>query len=156
MFYFFIVLALLGPMLHILFKKPAEKAVKYKLFLKYGLFALTALPGFYAYSGHAFVPNQIAAYIGWPAGSPFQFEVACANLAVGVLGLVSLWRGPDFWLATILGQGVFTWGAAYGHIQDIIVQHNYAPGNAGMVLYLDILVPVYLLIIWWLGRKANC
>jgi len=148
MFYLFIVIALLTPVLHLLIIKPAGSTVVYKIFLKYGLFALAGLSGLYAFMGHAFVPNQVAAYIGWPAGSPFQFEVACANLAMGVLGIVSLWRGPDFWLAAIFGQGIFLLGDAYGHIHDMLLHHNYAPGNAGIVLYLDIGVPFYLLLLW--------
>lgn len=54
MFYFFIVLALLGPVVHILIKKPTDKVI---IFLKYGLFSLTGLPGLYGFLGHAFVPN---------------------------------------------------------------------------------------------------
>jgi hypothetical protein len=56
-------------------------------------------------------------------------------LAFGVLGVLCLWFRRGFWAATTIGFAVFIEGAAYGHIRDIVVHHNYAPGNAGVVLY---------------------
>ena len=43
---------------------------------------IAGLLGFYA---HAFRAAETAASIGWQPGGPFQFEVACANLAFGLL-----------------------------------------------------------------------
>ena len=88
------------------------------------------LMGFYAHSARA---AQTAAEIGWPPGSPFQFEVAVANLAFGVLGLLCLRLRGLFWWATAIGIGIFLLGAAYGHVQQMVTAQNYAPGNAGVV-----------------------
>src|SRR2546430_86090 len=46
---------------------------------------------------HFFFADEIAAAIGWAPGSPFQTEVAFANLAIGALGAATFWR-RDFWL----------------------------------------------------------
>jgi len=99
----------------------------------------------WAFIGHAFLSNQIAAYIGWSAGSPFQLEVAFANLAFGVLGILCFWIRGNFWTASIIGFSIFTLGAAYGHILNMFSTRNYAPGNAGAVLILDILIPILLI-----------
>jgi hypothetical protein len=80
-------------------------------------------------------------------GSPFQFEVAIANLMLGVLGFMCLWFEADVWLVTIISTTIFGWGAAYGHIRDIMLNHNYAPGNAGLPLYVDIILPVVLIVL---------
>lgn len=97
--------------------------------------------------GHIFFADQIAADIGWAAGSPFQREVGFANLAIGVLGITCIWFRGNYWIATVIATTIFLWGAAYGHIMDIIVHGNYAPGNAGGVLYDDILVPLITIVL---------
>jgi hypothetical protein len=97
--------------------------------------------------GHAFLPNQVAAYIGWVPGSPFQLEVAFANLAFGVLGILCFWIRGNFWTASIIGFSIFYLGSAYGHIINILSTGNYAPGNAGAVLILDILIPILLIVL---------
>ena len=33
-------------------------------------------------------------------------------------------------------------GAAVGHVHQMITAHNYAPGNAGVMFWSDILLPV--------------
>jgi hypothetical protein len=64
----------------------------------------------FSFLGHFFFADQVAESIGWAIGSPFQREVAFANLAEGILGLMCLkWRG-SFWLATIVSYSIFFWG----------------------------------------------
>ena len=55
--------------------------------------------GLMAFLGHALRADEIARSIGWPTGNPFQFEVAVANLAFGVLGLLSLKFRDGSWTA---------------------------------------------------------
>ena len=95
--------------------------------------------------GHSFFANQVASTIGWAPGSPFQQEVAFANLAFGVLGILCIWIRGNFWTATVIGVSIFLLGDAIGHISNILVTGNYATGNAGAVLVLDILVPLLLI-----------
>lgn len=108
------------------------------------LVVMVGLSSIWAFMGHAFMGERIAAYIGWPAGSPFQLEVAVANLSYGVLGLLSWKFRGEFWTATIIGFSIFYLGAAYIHIVDMF-RGNYAPGNVGTPLYFDIILPVLLL-----------
>jgi hypothetical protein len=105
--------------------------------------------------GHVFVPDKIAEMIGWPTGSPFQYEVGMANLALGVVGLLCYRFRDNFWLATILANAVFLAGDGVGHVRDILVNANYAPSNAGIPLYWDFLFPVAQILLWLLLHKAR-
>ena len=40
---------------------------------------------------------------------------------------------------------IFYIGAAVGHVKDIVTKKNYASGNAGGVLVVDVLIPVLLI-----------
>jgi len=95
-----------------------------------------------------------AASIGWSAGNPFQYEVAVANLAFGILGLLCLQFRDSFWTATAIGWSIFVLGAAGVHLHQIRIGQPYAPANAGAVLYFDILMPV-LVIALLRVRKAR-
>lgn len=148
MFLVFFIIGLIGPIAHItLSHKEVTPLRLVDLYIMYFLFGVIGLGSIYVFIGHAFFGEQIARFIGWPPGNPFQLEVAFANLAFGVLGFLSIWFRGDFWIATIIGQTIFSWGAAYGHIKDMIEHNNYAPGNVGLVLYLDILIPLILVIL---------
>ena len=92
----------------------------------------------------SFLSAQVAANIGWAPGSPFQHEVAFANLSIGVLGVLCYWIRDNFWTATVISSSIFLLGAAYGHIINMFQFANYAPGNAGSVLYMDIIGPIIL------------
>jgi hypothetical protein len=135
---------------------PLLKAVE--LVLSYVLFINVGLAGCWAFVGHAFFPDRVAASIGWATGSPFQFEVAVANLAFGILGVLCIRVRDGFWLATGIGYAVFLFGAGYGHIREIISSGNHSVNNAGPVLYVgDIAVPAVILLLllarWKLQRS---
>jgi hypothetical protein len=49
---------------------------------------------------------------------------------------IALPRG-DFWSATVIAFAVFRLGATYGHIRDMWLRRNLAPGNAGPVFYIN-------------------
>jgi hypothetical protein len=149
-------LGLLAAGLHILFKRQARNTkIILEIVLAYGLAFNLGITALYAFMGHAFVPGKVAEYIGWPSGNPFQFEVAIANLSLGVLGILCLWFRGNFWLATIIASSVFGFGAAYGHIKDIILHHNYAPGNAGAPLYSDIIKPLVFIFLYGFYIKIS-
>lgn len=99
----------------------------------------------WAFAGHAFFANQVASYIGWAPGSPFQLEVAFTNLAFGVLGLLCFWIKDDFWTATVIGVSIFYFGAAIGHISNMYATSNFSPGNVGADLFINILMPLLLI-----------
>jgi hypothetical protein len=109
--------------------------------------------GLWAFLGHTVRAQETAEEIGWPAGNPFQSEVAVTNLAFGMLGLLSArFRGP-FWFATAIGQGVFLWGASVVHAREMMKEKNFSPGNAGPVFFFDLLLPLaHLVLLRMYGR----
>ena len=64
----------------------------------------------------------------------------CGGFAV--VGLLAFGGSFDLRLAAIVGPACFLWGAAGGHVYQMITAHNFAPGNAGIIFYSDILVPI--------------
>jgi hypothetical protein len=140
-------------------KKGRNSRRVWGIILAYAILFNIGAAGLIAFYAHAFRASETAQMIGWQAGSPFQYEVACANLAFGVLGVICLWMRSGFRLATILGYSVFLLGAAVGHLNQIINYGNKAPGNAGAPLYFDIIVPMALLTLWTvhfvLSRRAR-
>jgi hypothetical protein len=48
---------------------------------------------------------------------------------------------------------LFLWGAAVGHIYQIIHARNFAPGNAGVILYTDVLIPIFGFVLLWLQYR---
>ena len=103
---------------------------------------------------HTVFADDVAASIGWPAGSPFQTEVAFANLAIGILGFACFWR-YDFWLPALIAKSVFAWGAGLTHVLDILGRGNLASNNAGPILAWDFLLPVVMIGLFVLARPAR-
>ena len=102
------------------------------------------LTGIYTFVVHAFFPAISAANIGW-AMSPFQYEVAIADLTVGILGIFAFHASRGFRMATVIAATVWMWGDAYGHIHQMISNHNFAPGNAGSWFWMDVVIPIILI-----------
>ena len=111
-------------------------------FLLWFLVIVVGFGSLYAFTGQALVAGDVTRSIGWPTRSPFQFEVALHNLAAGVVGVLCFWVRGDFWNATVIAFAVFGIRTAYGHIRDIRLRHNYAPGNADRFYINDILLPL--------------
>jgi hypothetical protein len=137
--------AIVAAMLHIAIQKqPRTMRMVSSSFALYIFSLPVGLGGLIGFAGHTIRAASVAASIGWPAGNPFQHEVAVANLAFGVLGILCIWFRGGFWRATAIGWGVFLLGAAGVHIHQIIIGQAYAPGNAGAILYFNILLPLLL------------
>lgn len=118
--------------------------------LAFFVFFNIAVGYLYNFVVHVFYGDYVAHFIGW-APSPFQAEVGFASLGFSVVGFYAWRRSFEARVCAIIGPTMFLWGAACGHIYQIITQHNLAPGNAGSILYTDILMPTIgiILLIWW-------
>jgi hypothetical protein len=92
---------------------------------------------------HILAPETAAAFIHWQV-SPFQFEMGMADIALGVVGILSFWRSLDFKAAIVTFTSVLYAGLAWGHIHQIMSAGNLAPGNAGALLVLTIIKPPLL------------
>ena len=121
--------------------RPVSKAAAVdKLLSDYLLYAV----GFmylYNFVVHTVFAETSAKFIGWP-NSPFQYEVGYASLGFGVAAIVAHRSNFTARLVTVLGPSLFLWGAAVGHIREILLTKNFSPGNAGVVLWTDLFLPV--------------
>jgi hypothetical protein len=82
--------------------------------------------------------------------TPAVFIVPDPSVQVaGVIAEASL----PFRFATLLPPSAFSWGAAGGHFYQMIVAHNFSPGNVGLVLPIDILMPFIGFAFLWLSYK---
>ena len=90
---------------------------------------------------HVFFGDTIARFIGWE-NSPFQLEVGFASLGFAVIGFLAFKGSIGMRAAAVIGPSMFLWGAAGGHIYQMIKANNFAPGNAGTVFWMDIILPI--------------
>lgn len=103
---------------------------------------------------HTFFGQMAAAFIGW-ADSPFQFEVGVASLGFAVAGFIAAFGSFDRRLVAIIGPSLFTLGAAAGHVQQMVTAHNFASGNAGVIFYTDIFIPLFGFALLWLQHRET-
>jgi hypothetical protein len=90
---------------------------------------------------HAYFQSLAAPSIGWQP-SPFEYELGWLEIPLGVVALASLWRGFEFRLAATIMYATFAFAAAAQHLQEVLCCHNYAPNNAGPVLWFaDLVLP---------------
>lgn len=115
------------------------------------IFWAIGVAGLWGFVFHVFFAPLTSASIGWQPNG-FETEVGFANLAFGVLGIVARFRSIDFCWAAVVGASVFLLGAAANHIVGILGAGNLAPGNAGTILWTDVLIPVVTVI---LTARAN-
>ena len=148
MTYIFITITIIAAILNLfLSKQPKTINRVFEIFLVWFLFIMVGIGCVWAFMGHVFMSPFVAASIGWPAGNPFQLEVGVANLSFGVLGLLCIKIRDNFLLATVIAASIFMLGAGYIHITNIMQTGNLAPGNAGYALFIDILIPIILIIL---------
>ncbi len=126
----------------------AERMLAWLLLLPIGV------TGLWAGTSHVFFPATAAAYIGWQP-SPFQFEVGMADYAVGVTACLAFWRSLAFKAGAVCAAAVFLLGDAIGHAHEMLAAHNFAPGNAGVPFYMDIVCPVLALILLMVARGGH-
>ena len=108
----------------------------------------------YNFFFHVFFGELAASFIGW-ADSPFQAEVGYASLGFAAVGFLALKGNCMVRLAAILGPAMFLWGAAIGHMQNMLATGNMAPGNAGVIFYSDILLPIVGFAMLWFKRSTD-
>ena len=132
--------------------RPRSPAVIVEALFSYFLLFSIAIANFYNFVLHVFFGKMAAAFIGWE-DSPFQLEVGFASLGFAAVGLLAFKGSFDMRRAAVVGPACFLWGAAAGHVYQMITAHNFAPGNAGVIFYSDILVPLIGFLFLWLQRS---
>jgi hypothetical protein len=135
-------------------QRPVALTFVFDRLLRYAFIFPVGLMGLWAALGHIVFPARVAQAIGWQT-SPFQFEVGAANLGIGLAGFYAAFRSFEARLATNLTLGCFLIAAGVGHIREIITAGNFAPGNAGPILFTDLLTPTTIFLLLWLTRPRG-
>lgn len=146
----FFIIALIASFVHYRLRGPHTRARLIELLLVYQLAITIGFGGVFGALAHLFAPKYTADQIGW-ATSPFQRENAFGDLGIGVLGILCTWLRGNFWNATVIMASISLLGDAYGHIYELVVNHNHHPDNSGAILYMDIIAPLVaigLLLAW--------
>lgn len=138
----FLVIGIIFSIISILcnLRKISGKIIAEALFAYFLLFSI-GFSFIYNFVCHTFFAQEAAAFIGW-ANSPFQYEVGYASLGIGIAGLIAFKGCIGFRTATIIIPAFFLWGAAGGHIYQMITIHDYSPGNAGIIFWTDMFLPI--------------
>lgn len=138
----FLVLGLVGSLVSLVFKnKPLSKPAIVEAFVAYFFLFSIGIGYLNNFMMHVVFAEYTAKFIGW-ANSPFQLEVGFASLGMGVAGLIAFRQNLTFRVATFIPPAFFLLGAAGGHLFQIYKTHNMALGNAGAVLWTDLMLPV--------------
>lgn len=149
----FIAITIIGALAQILREWPrSDNARRAEIFLNWAFLVIIGIGGIWAFIGHTLFADLVAESIGWPVGNPFQQEVALANLAIGVLGILALLIPGTFRIAPLIAYAIFMMGAGIGHIWQIISNQNLSENNAGLVLWLDLCMPMILIGLYLLSE----
>ena len=126
--------------------KPLQKQQIIEAIFSYFLLFSIGISYLYNFIMHVFFAEMSATFIGWE-NSPFQYEVGCASLGFGIVGLIAFRQNLAFRAAAVIGPSLFLWGAAGGHVYQMITNHNFSPGNAGVIFWTDIILPIIAFIL---------
>jgi hypothetical protein len=123
-------------------------------FLSWILLLPIGVTGLWAGAFHVFLPALAAALIGW-AVSPFQFEVGMADFAIGVTACIAFWRDLNFKAGAISAASIFLLGDAVGHVKQMLIAGNFAPGNAGVPFYMDVICPLLAIALLVIAKRQH-
>jgi hypothetical protein len=151
----FLVLGLLASAISLIGKpRPLTGRVIVEALFAYFILFSIAISYFYNFVAHVFFGEIAARFIGWQ-DSPFQREVGFASLGFAAIGLLAFRGSFDMRTAAVVGPAFFLLGAAGGHVLEIVRSHNFAPGNAGLILYTDVLLPLVGCALLWLQHRYS-
>jgi len=107
------------------------------------------VPSLWAAVGHGLNSERVAKSIGWQT-SPFQKEIAGANLGIGLGAIAASTGGPSAAWTMFFMAAACLWSAAAVHVIDMRQRKNFAINNAGPIFWWDIITPItiLLLLLW--------
>ncbi len=137
-----LILSILATAISLFCKRQSlNKALVIDTVLAYFILFTIGIGYLYNFIMHVFFAEFTAEFIGW-APSPFQLEVGFASLGFAITGILAFGCSFGFRAATIIGPAFFLWGAAGGHIYQMVIAGNFSPGNAGSVFISDLILPI--------------
>ncbi|MCX7121008.1 MAG: hypothetical protein NTZ67_04445 [Gammaproteobacteria bacterium] len=125
------------------------------MFLGKLMFFAVGLTGIWGFVVHGIFPDTTAKFIGW-AASPFQMEVAAANLGMGIAGIFGARASRSYRVAVTIFTTCFLWGIAYSHCAHMTPAANLTPSNPGTVFYNAIVLPILLIFFLLCNKCKSC
>lgn len=151
----FFVLGIVVSTLLLLKRRHREScAAVVEVYFSYFLLFSVGFSYLYNFVMHVFFADMAAAFIGW-APSPFQYEVGFASLGFAAVGFMAFRASWSFRLAAIMAPSLFLWGDAVGHVYQMVVHHDFSPGNAGIIFWTDIFLPIISFVFILLQRRCR-
>lgn len=143
----FVVLPLISGSIHVFLDEASrgEKQIVHR-FLQHILFIGVGVQGLASAYMQAYEPEGISQFLGWTS-SPLLIEVAKANFAFGLLGVLSPGASSGFKVATGIGYSIFLLCKAYGHIQAMLSGGYQLLSFTHPVLYSDLCIPFFILLL---------
>ena len=130
---------LIGATLNIVVARPSSPFVFVEISVTWFCGVFYGVTTLLAGVQHVFHSEKIAALIGWQSNG-FQRELGWMEIGLGIAGLMAVGLRGTILIAPILIGGVLFGGASLVHAQEMRTAHNFHPGNAGLVFYIDIVV----------------
>jgi hypothetical protein len=63
---------------------------------------------------------------------------------------------PGFKAAAVSAASIFLLGDAVGHVKQMLIAGNFAPGNAGVPFYMDIICPTLAIAFLLIAKRQRC
>jgi len=135
----------LAILLSIFHKIIHKKTSFYEILYCWIAFLALGITGIYTFIMHGFFPTFTAEIIGWP-NSPFQLQVAIADLGFAFIALLSLRKNHGVRITAMVGNTVWLWGNAFLQARRMTLAQNFDLTNAGSWFYTDMIIPIVIII----------
>jgi hypothetical protein len=78
-----------------------------------------------------------------------------ADLAIGVTACVAFSLDLNFKAAAVSAASILLLGDAVGHVRQMVVAGNFAPGNAGVPFYMDVVCPLLAIALLLVAKRQK-
>lgn len=150
----FFVIGLVAAAVSLLRHRPLTASRVVEALFSWFLFFTLGIALFYNFVFHVFFGDMAAQFIGW-AQSPFQAEVGFASLGFSVVGFMAFRGSFGVRFAAVAGHACFSLGAAGGHVYQMVVNSDFAPGNAGVMFFAGFTFPIIGFVLLWLQHRLT-
>lgn len=123
------------------------------VFLGKLMFFAVGLSGLWGFVMQMFYPEIVAATMGLTT-STFQFDVATANLGMGIAGIFGWRASRSYRIATTIVATCIFWGFAHQHYLQLT--SSAANSNVHMLFYNDLILPILLIIFLLCSKCGGC
>ena len=78
-----------------------------------------------------------------------------ADFAIGVTACLAFWRELAFKAAAVCAASIFLLGDAVGHVREMMVAGNFAPGQCRPSFLMDIICPLLAIALLTIATRQS-